>query len=453
MDHTQNNANIGVITKASPRDHNLQSPHVKCQLPSVSKPTIQKTNEGIVELQLASLELSEPSLNYLLSLPRRDFTLTWKFLDFDPSSTQTITKLNSHYNLDLSFAYKVSIDSSFHLRVTEQPLEFSIILGINEECLASGTLTINFDSSGKKYEIVHLKNPSEHLARIEKPYATLHVYYRLQEDPTSAIQTEQTLSPTESEYASFKEALDLVLARNKALRTTQSEISVELKDRVKWLHEESNWRRTLQEYTILCGEDPGGVQWRQWRDENTAGVQLRRYPSTDAAYEPVVGIVIERMELFANSDIYKNNEHEQFYVEYSFLSYEGPDMETKSQPKGLAVTYNFRKAFDVNLETKRKDCELLARMVSQKIPLRFTVVSEPFPDGSLWQTCEAVGECSVDIFALLQLEENENTDAYPISRIGKEGTIGHLVVTISGLQAMRRTALSILTPSSYDVIV
>lgn len=91
---------------------------------------------------------------------------------------------------------------------------------------------------------------------------------------TISLTTINNEEVSESEVKKFQEDLFLVLNRDKALRTTQSEISRELRDRAEWLNEEAVWRRTLQENAILTGKNPFDVQWRQWRDVITSEVPL-----------------------------------------------------------------------------------------------------------------------------------------------------------------------------------
>ncbi|KAF2899970.1 hypothetical protein ILUMI_06217 [Ignelater luminosus] len=281
--------------------------------------------------------------------------------------------------------------------------------------------------------------------------------FHLPEEIYEETESVNSLEPTESEMESFKEALDLVLSRNKALRTTQSEISNELHDRARWLHEESNWKRTLQEYAILCGRDPADVEWRQWRDAETADVKLRKYTSQTIIYKPEVIISIEYLKLYKNSPPMLNEKLKKFYVEFSFLHYNGIDMECpfslpKSSESGKMV-FNFSKHFYIDSKTNHKDANSLAQAVKGGGEIKFVVVGEPEQETHVPLCCEEVSSCSLNLLELVQLETNFMSDSLALYDT-KDDTIeiGFLRVHINGILAMRRCALQILAPPGYSIL-
>ncbi|KAK4877087.1 hypothetical protein RN001_009593 [Aquatica leii] len=262
------------------------------------------------------------------------------------------------------------------------------------------------------------------------------------------------VEPTNSETENFQEALDLVLTRNKALRTTQSEISFQLRDRARWLHEESNWKRTLQEHAILRGQDPENVQWRQWRTASTSKIKLQKYGSRSEIYSLNVVIKIEHLRLRKTSEPMQSDKFQSFYVEYAFLTHEGIEMESPySVPKPLkseTMVINFEKRFCIDPKTNMKDCRKLAEAVRKNDELIISVVAEPKPNLNSVPCCQEVGICKISFLELVEKASNTFTDDLLLyNRKNKRHQIGCLRVSFEGLLAMRRIALKLLAPPSY----
>lgn len=310
---------------------------------------------------------------------------------------------------------------------------------------------------GRKSSVMTLlRNPEQRQFSTNSRRTSL--IFHLPEDIFEETDSVNSVEPTESEMESFKEALDLVLSRNKALRTTQSEISNELHDRARWLHEESNWKRTLQEYAILCGRDPADVEWRQWRDAETADVKLRKYTSQAIIHNPEVTISIEYLKLYKNSPPMLNDKLKKFYVEFTFLNYDGIDMECPfSLPKfseNGRMVFNFSKKFSIDPKTNSEDANALAEAVKGGGEVKFVVVGEPELDSShVPLCCEEVSSCSLNLLELVQLQNNLMSDSLALYDT-KDDTIeiGFLKVNINGILAMRRCALQILAPAGYSII-
>lgn len=499
------------------KEEEMSSTQLHRQESSSKSAMVLTSNEGILELHVTQLTLTELGIHYMRTMLKHPtyFRVFWNVLDFEPSSTGSTELEGLTYHYNLSLIYKVDVNENFLCSLAEWPIVFQLLAtdqsSVSETFIARGELSLSnllhdpknkFHSSIDLYDIDVAISSSD--TSISKCYGSLSVWYQISEElqnfavsmlsktsrnnssisQTSTISisndsldinriggkeltgrlskksiqvtlSNRSIKPTSSEYQSFQEALQLTLNRNKALRTTQSEISNEIKDRAKWLREEADWRRTLQEYAILKGEDPHKVMWRQWRDESTAKVRLRNYPSVPVIHPPVVTITVNSFKLFPNAPIFKNQGIKSVYVEYSFLSREGPEMESKSASisKDL-VSLNFEKTFYVDLNRNSKNCGLLANMIKSRQLLRFAVIGEPAEDPKLCQNCEKIGTCIVDLFQLVQLEENVDRDYYPIKDASNATEdIGYLEITFSGILAMRRTALLILSPPDYDIIV
>lgn len=510
--------NLGMTKKDNYfKEEEMSSTQLHRQESGSKSAMVLTSNEGILELHVTELTLTELGIQYMRTRLKHPtyFRVFWNVLDFEPSSTGSTELQGFTYLYDLSLMYKVDANENFMYSLAEWPIVFQLLAtdnnSVSETFVARGELSLNnllIDPKNKFHSSIDLCDIdvgiSSSNTSISKCYGNLNVWYQISEElqnfaiallskpfanyssisqassmslsddsvdisriggkeltgrtskkSIQITQSNRSIKPTSSEYQSFQEALQLVLNRNKALRTTQSEISNEIKDRVKWLREEADWRRTLQEYAILKGEDPKKVVWRQWRDESTATVKLRNYPSVPVIYPPVVTITVNSYKLFPNVAIFKNQDLKGIYVEYSFLSYEGPEMESESVSisKDL-VSLNFEKTFAIDSYKNSKDCRLLANMIKTRQLLRIAVIGEPAEDPTLCQVCEMFGTCSVDVFQLVQLEENVDKDYYAIKDVNNTTEdIGYLEISFSGILAMRRIALLVLAPPEYDIVV
>lgn len=452
--------------------------------------------QATFELSIISLGLSESFVERMKTVFEKpiSFRISWDFYDFAPTLTPIKSLDNTTYKYSLTVAYKVKIDEQFVHYIYETSVIFSMLLvqdGNSDICIASGKLSIKNivdDPKTRLYSNVELFAVDKKVIDMNNRCAVLFLSYRIGSEsrrfstflpgrsnnmPRSISEYSLTgsvsdtsldfvkesanarlVKPSDSEYACFRESLALVLNRNKALHTTQSEISMELRDRAKWLHEEAKWRRTLQENAILSGEDPHKVGRRQWKDEKTAGVRLRNFPSRVQVYEPEIVITIHKLRLYPNTTIARNEDVEQVFIEYSFLDKEGPELETpQSFPKSLApIEFNFTKKYEIDLTDQRENCELLAEMIKNRESLKFTIVSEPIEDETKCQTCEEIGVCSVGLFELMQLEKNEDKDYYPVKNVNDSAEeIGCLEIEFVGIQVMRNVALKILAPPDYNI--
>lgn len=480
---------------------------------SKSKSLALSENQGLFELHLEDFNLTDIGIQTMRSaIPGTvHFRLIWEFLD-ETRTTPKKELIGFFYRIEMSLMYKVDISEDFFCMLAEMPISFLLAASHGdgpELYVAKGNLSLRqllHDPRSIVHCSVEFYNTDTDLVSsnmsIERCYGHLSIWFSLSgklqdfgsfimkelSKPQHAASAESNISnelinttskdadrhyskmmsfattsstssikPTESEYVSFKEALRLVLNRNKALRTTQSEISNELKDGAKWLHEECDWRRTLQEYAILRGEDPFGVQWRQWRDEKTGTVRLRSYPSEVQLYIPEVVIFIHYIKFYSNAPVLKNNGIAKVYIEYSFLGREGPEMETPNsvQKSTGRMYFDFERRFSIDMEKNHKTCITLANSIKSKTPIIFSVVGEPPEDTLRCQTCEEIAVCTVDLFELIQSEENEDYNTHslkdPKNLTGDD--IGEMALRVRGVLAMRRTALCILAPATYNIIV
>lgn len=277
---------------------------------------------------------------------------------------------------------------------------------------------------------------------------------RLKSEDSIALTAFEKGLITEGENKAFYDALQLVLVRNKALRTRQSEIDTELNDRAEWMHEELKWRLTLQEHAILSGKDPESIRWRQWRDENTSDVRFRTIMDEEIEYEPVVIITVQHLELLPISQVMLDESIKLIYIEYSFLTHTGLELETKSLPKTAEgiIVYNFVKRFEIGIHKDNIDTQVLAEHIKANQSIKFTAVHEPIEDPEELQTCLALGSCEINLFNLAQHVSNTREEVYPLKN-AKTGAqdIGHLKIRFDGVRAMRTVALTLLAPNAFKI--
>lgn len=275
--------------------------------------------------------------------------------------------------------------------------------------------------------------------------------------PSSVRTSERSNIVSEAELQAFQDGLNLVLVRNKALRTTQDEITQELKDRTNWMHEELKWRLTLQENAILSGKDPDTIKWRQWKDDTTANVRYRPIAHEEFLTDGVAHVEIEILELslLPDSKPMLNDNLGYIYIELSFVNMSGKNMETLTMRKPVddsqPVRFQFKRVFDIPMESKLANN--VAEMIKNNESIPFTVIAQPVENSSELQCCYDIGNANLVLFDLLQSRNNTAVETIPVhDAYIKEVEIGHLKVKFVGVLAMRSMALHILTPPTFKII-
>lgn len=259
---------------------------------------------------------------------------------------------------------------------------------------------------------------------------------------TSALQEAKakSLGVSVSDYSFVCNILDKVLDADEFLPMSKEEI--DKKNRLKKI----NYDKSLEEYAILSGTHPKDALI--YANDN---IKVRNY---DQRFNYESAVIINVISLHLNEEKYPLRKHEvrEFYVEYSFLSRTGRDMETLSLPllESRIIEYNFKRTFLIDNDSHRHDCKMIAKMIKDKESIKFIIIEEPIEDISRFQICKEVGLVEVNLFQLIQSEDNVVTDLYPIMDIrAPNDHIGYLKVSFWGVQAMRTVALKVLT--SYVV--
>ncbi|GJQ67924.1 hypothetical protein Trydic_g16683 [Trypoxylus dichotomus] len=176
-----------------------------------------------------------------------------------------------------------------------------------------------------------------------------------------------------SKYNLISNILDGILNGDEFLSATESEYYIRKQKR------KSNYNKSLQEYAILSGTNP--LNASRYEKDN---VRIRDYDKC-RVYESAVVVNIISLQLDEKKYPLKKDEVREFYVEYSFLSRTGRQMETLSLPllENRIIEYNFKRTFLIDTTNHYGDCKLLAKMVRSKKSIGFTIVEEPVEDASI----------------------------------------------------------------------
>lgn len=445
--------------------------------------------EAILRFTIVNLKLSKNCFKYLKNTYGQHIRMqiNWQFSKFDdevlsPGHLNDSDKSNT-IEFDFTNKYTLDINIGFLDCVSKDPIKFQLYAVVAKQSHLVGRGThligdINAMNNLKKDARVWIQNPE-----IDKGYiATVYISYRfschhnllnslymqkqsrqpsLTPSLTKKILQAKSLTNvgiTSSEVRNFQDGLFLVLNRNKALKTTQSEISIELKDRADWLKYEANWKQTLQENAILHGKDPTQIVWRQWREADTAKIKLREYSEKQQHYKSVLEITVKTLSFYYGSAPMTDNSVQQVYVEYSFLNKSGPEMETPlslrkpTNPDDI-LRFNFTKSFSIDLEKDYEDCKILANMIRNEESIRFVFISEPLEDPNKpIQVCKEIGYVNVNLADVVQCQENNASFRYEVLGIKPPNSpVGLFVCKFQGILAMRRMALQFLAPRNYNV--
>ncbi|XP_044269858.1 uncharacterized protein LOC123014690 [Tribolium madens] len=404
-------------------------------------------------------------------------TIKWSMFEFEEFITSPEKLDHNKTKFDFTIKYALELDEDFVYRISETPITFKlhavcdgteIFLSQTQFFVDNILEVVNHKQSQRLFfTSIDVDPNGENIAYLDVWYKftckqkTLRSLF-----PTTKVNTKKksmtkiadllsdkfskksqnfgTVHVTDSEFDHFADSVLLVLNRNKVLKTTQSDINTELQERVRWLRFEANWKQTLQENAILHGKNPEDVIWRQWREEDTANVRLRTYDDyTQKTYEPELTITIVDLYFLEGCSVLKNDQIRQFFVEYSFLGQEGPEMETPfSVAKKQAeerIVFNFSKTFPINKDYNPKNCKLLTDLIKKDDIIKFTVVSEPLETADKpIQTCTEIGYAEVPFSELIQVEENTDSYEYEI---------------IDRILAMRKMALDFMAPKDYKLYV
>ncbi|KAJ3660666.1 hypothetical protein Zmor_005105 [Zophobas morio] len=450
------------------------------------------------KMYLSQVRISKRTLHQIRKHLDGDIfiTLRWKIFEIEDFVTSPGRLDQNRAKFDFTSKYQINLDQECIDKVYNAPMRFQIyansenqqiFLGESHFFIEDLVNIVNEKQQQKVFFTSHeLELAGEQIACLElwykftskqktlkalvpasrgdtvkkKTYAKTKIGHLLNDKFSERTQSTASVYVTDSEIDHFADGVWLVLNRNKVLKTTQSDINTELQERVRWLHFEANWKQTLQENAILHGKNPEKVNWRQWREEDTANVRLRTYNNAvPPMYPPHITITVVDLCFLEGCGLLRNDDIKKFYIEYSFLNYEGPKLETPfSLPKAAAdqkITFNFMKQFGIDISENRKNCKRLTELIKNNASVKFIVISEPEEDANHpIQTCQEVGYAEVPLNDLVQLDENEDTFEYDVLDINNAtAVLGYMTIKFEGILAMRRMALDMMAPKGYKLYV
>lgn len=214
------------------------------------------------------------------------------------------------------------------------------------------------------------------------------------------------------------------------------------------LEEVSDLKKSLEEYAILSGENTSIIKSPEWRSEHLSKVKYRTYPKKPKHYQQLFSINIHSLKFKDDTNIWKNETIQDFNVEYNFLSKNGDNH--KSPPvlrmdKNISLKFGFKKEFPLEMITNYQDCLSVGKMIKQRRSIIIEVVSNPAECYKEVQASEVIGYCQVDLFDLVQFEENSIKAYFDVKSFKNPNEeIGSMRITFSGIQVIRNVALKIL---------
>lgn len=439
--------------------------------------------QGTFTIQVANLKLSEKCITQLAKAFGENCIIffKWKFLKF-PKTTTPFERLSVRRHgqiYDFIITYDITVNFSVYkslvnkmvcveLHASNEYKEDAIAVGFasfeaaldNVGKVETCNVTIQERLSGLTFAQLKLSIQLEcnaEILQVLKAKFKENAYFDKADKAVTDIYKIKTTSPSTGQYdiLNYHSTLNTVLTRSNTLKISRSEVSTELKDRVKWLHQECNWKRSLQEYAILRGDDPYAIKDYQWKTNDTKEVKLRNYITQPKNILPELIIFIDSVRLKKNSHIMKDDNIKKIYVEYDFLSYKGQELETPmSMKKKENITFHFKKRFKLDPEANECDCKLLAHQIRNNQNIQFNVIGEPqFKANIPILSCKKLADCRLSLLELVGSLTDEATLKCNLTSIYNTAEIvGQLVISFQGLLAMRKAALIILAPPGYDLI-
>ncbi|XP_067004165.2 X-linked retinitis pigmentosa GTPase regulator-interacting protein 1 [Anabrus simplex] len=159
-----------------------------------------------------------------------------------------------------------------------------------------------------------------------------------------------------------------------------------------------------------------------------------------------IEIVIHSLTLAHNTAFMRNSDVTQLYIEYSFLGYDGEEMETMSAPlnSDLHMNFNYRRTFYVDYGMHFKQRTILSNILTSedknRRKLRFVVVSEPPEEQDHVKECEEIGYAEVDLVQLMTEGHDLIKENIPVRTANGTERIGFLTISMTGVKLMHKVA-------------
>ncbi|CAH0546299.1 unnamed protein product [Brassicogethes aeneus] len=438
----------------------------------------QEIMYGNLEIKIMNVMLSETCIQQLAKSYGKHCTIffKWKFLNQSKTTTpyESIQNIQG-FIINFTIRYKVLLNGAFYKFLVKRLLPVELcacnkykedIIGVGlyslQHCLENvGNMKVsNLTIDDRHNQIVYaqlkigsqLDADNEIVQIFRAKYRETGYKDKAKNTNLDSLKIKQQLY--EDDIA-IHDTLNTVLTRSNCLKISRSEISNELRERVEYLHQECNWKRTLQEHAILKGEDPFAVNDQQWRTKETEHIKLRTFSPTLKSENCELIITIETVRFNTNSFVMRDDHINKIYVEYEFLSHKGQEFETPySINKSEKIFFNFQKRFPFHMVINSCDCKLLAECIKTGKNINFAVVGEPkYKPETPTLCCIKLAFCSIPLLDLVEAVEDEVVWKCELINIRNLlDIVGTLSVKFQGLLSLRRTALKMLAPPEYDLI-
>lgn len=211
-----------------------------------------------------------------------------------------------------------------------------------------------------------------------------------------------------------------------------------------------DWKRSLEEYAILKGYSSTLIKLNKWKEEHLLNIPIRSYELVNAYYKTEVILSILKLIILKDSFIMSNDKIKYLFLDYSFLTHTGTQMESALRCKSNLtneIVFNHVKVFSINPNEDIEDCKLLVKAIRKNKSIEIKLICEPIEDTTFVQTCYKIGIGVINIFELIQEEENELDLKVPILTEDEKIYLGYFAINISGIQAMREVSLYTINKS------
>lgn len=205
-----------------------------------------------------------------------------------------------------------------------------------------------------------------------------------------------------------------------------------------------DWKRSLEEYATLKGYSSTLIKLNKWKEEHLLNIPIRNYELSNSCHKTEVVISIFKLIILKDSFIMSNDNIRCFFLDYNFLTHTGSDMESTLQCKPTItneIEFNHIKIFTINPSEDFEDCNLLVKAIRHNQSIDIKLICEPIENTLLMQTCYTVGIGAINIFELIQEEENELDLKVPILTENEKIHLGYFTINVCGIQAMREVSL------------
>lgn len=378
----------------------------------------------------------------------------------------TIEIINSDLDINFTKIYEIKISSVFVENLANKTALFELYTSTSEEdqhnLLAIGDLhmkSLLYYPQKKLTAVVDLYSSSEVKRALHKRIGQLTIKMQLVLNLTKSNEYQDDifdsktnlLLDAENEVDETKEFVEVPLTNSATSCNKDSLFNIDINDSsssedlhgVKSSLKIPDWKRSLEEYAILKGYSSTLIKLNKWKEKNSLNIPIRNYDLINSYYKTEVTITIVNLIILKESVLMLNSSIQHLFVDYVFLTHSDSHMESDLFYKTSAssIPINFVRNFSINPDDDLVNCKLLVKAIRNNETINIKLVTEPSEDKSQVQTCSIIGTASINLFELIQEEDNNIDLKVPILTENDKVHVGFFVVNFSGVQAMREVAL------------